>query len=495
MRTSVAFFLSAWIALASASVDREQIAADLHALERDAAALGLTGDADTAGNAALGVAADVSVRGGDDACRALSGTCINGYPNAPCNGRWESGKCSGGNSNKCCIPNNGGGNNNSGNGNNNAGGDTGNNNADDQGNNNDNNNNNNDNNNNGNGNSGSGSSHGALYVPGTNGGSSTWTGVSNPNSSKCGQKLRGNCQSKGSSCQGEFRAGYCPGSSICCAPLEKNLPNRRNDHPTVARAGSHPIMQTSNVGGSLFFKGNMDADADGGPNAYCPDNRGLDSIKNGGMKSVGSCPGSNSCYGMAFHPNSRNLCIQGPKDPFPGCYVSVTAVARSWAKRSEVLCNPNNYANSFTNPYFVIPGKSSSGMSKLDLGLIYDSGSNRALFSWVGDVGPKAHTGEASIASLLAFDWSPFMNGKIRCGTEGSSRYTYIVFAGTRADSGFIDNFEEVKRRGEIAFNNWGGMAQLEKLTGRTGIKFIGQIRSIDSVPAEYKSNGCRFMN
>ena len=75
-------------------------------------------------------------------------------------------------------------------------------------------------------------------------------------------------------------------------------------------------------GSAVMFQSGMTIDADGAPNAYNPDNTGLDDLSNAGE------PGD---WDGIVADRGGEPFIQGPDDPFPGFYVSCTALV-DWSK-------------------------------------------------------------------------------------------------------------------------------------------------------------------
>ena len=65
----------------------------------------------------------------------------------------------------------------------------------------------------------------------------------------------------------------------------------------------------------FFFEDGMTIDADGAPNAYNPDNTGLDDLANADTQDIGE---------PSLTDHDGNPYIQGSDDPFPGYYVSTT---------------------------------------------------------------------------------------------------------------------------------------------------------------------------
>ena len=91
----------------------------------------------------------------------------------------------------------------------------------------------------------------------------------------------------------------------------------------------------------ILYKAKMAIDADGSPQAYGPNNSGLDWTANAGS------PGN--WWGVVTDV-SGNPIIQGPSDPFPGLYVSTTSLVNS----AFSTTNPLRYVNSSTIPFFVL---------------------------------------------------------------------------------------------------------------------------------------------
>src|ERR1019366_5819990 len=92
---------------------------------------------------------------------------------------------------------------------------------------------------------------------------------------------------------------------------------------------------------AFFYESGMTIDADGAPNAYHPDNSGLDDLTNAGT------PGN--WEGLAKDRNGEPF-VQGPGDPFPGYYVSSTALA----DRTRPVRDPLRYVDASNIPYVVL---------------------------------------------------------------------------------------------------------------------------------------------
>lgn len=93
-------------------------------------------------------------------------------------------------------------------------------------------------------------------------------------------------------------------------------------------------------GSAFFFESSLYVDADGAPNAYNWENRGLDDLANAGAP--GSWEGLADWQGIPY--------IQGPDDPFPGYYVSTTALT----DQTKASSDPARYVDASRIPYIVL---------------------------------------------------------------------------------------------------------------------------------------------
>lgn len=159
----------------------------------------------------------------------------------------------------------------------------------------------------------------------------------------------------------------------------------------------------------------MAIDFDGAPNAYAPHGFGspLDALGNAGS------PGK--WWGLACIDGGEPY-VQGRGDPFPGYYVSTTALADGrYAAR-----DPRRYVDANKVPYISVPrALLVLGIRKGDLCLV-DHGSRRCA-AIVGDVGPPGKIGEGSPALARALGIPSDRHG----GCDGG--VLYRVFLGSAA--------------------------------------------------------------
>lgn len=188
---------------------------------------------------------------------------------------------------------------------------------------------------------------------------------------------------------------------------------------------------------AFFYESGMTIDADGAPNAYHPDNLGLDDLANAG--SPGNWPG------LAKDANGEPF-VQGPDDPFPGYYVSETALA----DRSKPVNDPARYVDASKVPFVVLPGGTSRqlGARPGDFAVVFNPRNGRSSYAIFGDVGPFDRIGEGSMALADNIGIrSDARNGGARRGI------LYLVFPGS--GNGRPRTVEEINAEGQRLLLDW----------------------------------------
>lgn len=188
---------------------------------------------------------------------------------------------------------------------------------------------------------------------------------------------------------------------------------------------------------AFFYEAGMTIDADGAPNAYHPDNSGLDDIANAGS------PGR--WEGLAKDADGEPF-IQGPNDPFPGYYVSATALA----DRSKALNDPARYVDASRIPFVVLPGTMARqlGARVGDFALVFNRRNGKMSYAIFGDVGPFDRIGEGSVALAENLGIrSDARNGGARRGI------VYLVFPGS--GNGGPRTIEEINAEGQKLIQEW----------------------------------------
>ncbi len=156
---------------------------------------------------------------------------------------------------------------------------------------------------------------------------------------------------------------------------------------------STKLLSHQTTSAYLYSSTHMAIDADGAPNAYHPDDIGLDYLKNAGYPNKSSW----SSILVPDRENPRRAYTQMSGE-FAGYFVSKTSLE----DKSKVVNDPTRYVDARNTPYLVFPGSfyRMIGTGQLgDLGYAINlSTENKASFV-VADIGPSnARLGEISIA-------------------------------------------------------------------------------------------------
>lgn len=199
------------------------------------------------------------------------------------------------------------------------------------------------------------------------------------------------------------------------------------------------------IGGAVCWRGGFCVDADGAPNAYHPDDIGLDYLANAGK------PGD--WYGIAT--NAYGIPVeQGAGDPAPGYYVSTTALRDP----ARAATDPRRYVDSTRVPYVSIAHDLLSRPAGVRVGdLAWVTYKDMEWGAIVADVGPHGKYGEGSIALAdhLSIPSSPKRGGV-------DDGVTWIVFAGQTI--GWPRSNDEILAAARSCFAAWGGEAGLARV-------------------------------
>ena len=135
---------------------------------------------------------------------------------------------------------------------------------------------------------------------------------------------------------------------------------------------------------AFFFVSGMAIDADGAPNAYNPEDTGLDELANAGSPLHWD--------GIIDDRNGFPL-IQQESDPFPGYYISCTSLA----DQTKGIADPTRYVDASQIPYVALPKEiADRGGARLgDFAFVVNLRNGKASFAIYADIGT---VGEGSIA-------------------------------------------------------------------------------------------------
>ena len=192
---------------------------------------------------------------------------------------------------------------------------------------------------------------------------------------------------------------------------------------------------------AFFFVSGMTIDADGAPNAYHPDNSGLDDIANAGA------PGH---WDGIITDRSGEPLVQGPDDPFPGYYVSCTSLS----DRTKARTDPARYVDASKIPYIVLPRDvAQQGGAQLgDFAVVVNLRNGKSSYAIFADVGTLGE-GSIALADNLGI-WSDARQG----GRRGGILYLVFPGSGNRQPR----TVEEISNETDKLLQDWGGA---EKLT------------------------------
>ena len=186
--------------------------------------------------------------------------------------------------------------------------------------------------------------------------------------------------------------------------------------------------------GYLIFKAKMAIDADGSPRAYGPNDTGLDELSNAQT--------DGKWVGIVVDKYDRPV-IQGRNDPFPGFYVSPTALYDP----NFAETNPLRYVNSEVIPYYVLPQSviDDYNMKVGDMGYVYNQRTKKGNFAILADIGPEGKLGEGSIALARSIG---FTNVSPRNGGTEAAEVVYIAFPNSGAGEDKHRTIAEINQKG-----------------------------------------------
>ena len=210
--------------------------------------------------------------------------------------------------------------------------------------------------------------------------------------------------------------------------------------------------------GLVYFKADYDLDFDGSPRAYNPTNTGIE--ENGNAKnSAGEFSES-----VILIKNKKPY-LQKASDPFPNFFISLTSLKL----QSFPDTSTKKYVDSEKIPYFVLPGKKleTAGIFMGDIGLIFNTKTNKSTFAIFADSGPSSIIGEGSIALAKAIGITTKLNskGKIVGGIdEGDILYTVFPKSGKGAN-GYKDlSVDDIEMLGNKAIKSFGDKEKVIKM-------------------------------
>ena len=208
------------------------------------------------------------------------------------------------------------------------------------------------------------------------------------------------------------RARFDAADSVIRYQEIAELQNRRRTHSLLAIAWALALSvavasRAQNVKEHPFFEiltRRMDVDVDGAPNAYGPPGmQTLDILRNAHYLNRAS----KEIVGYLIDEHSHPI-LQGPKDPFPGYYISQTAFIDIEIQNER---DPRRYVDA-RNINYVVRGDVARrrGIRVGDFASVYSKRTHKSVFAIVGDTGNP--TGDEGSLHLLQDLGYPFHDGK-----------------------------------------------------------------------------------
>jgi len=188
---------------------------------------------------------------------------------------------------------------------------------------------------------------------------------------------------------------------------------------------------------AFYFVSGMMIDADGAPNAYNPDDTGLDELANAGTPARWN--------GIITDQDGEPL-IQQESDPSPGYYISCTSLSDDTRKFDD----PTGYVNASKIPYIALPKDLADwGGTRLgDFAVVINLRNGKSSFAIYADIG-RLGEGSVALADALGI-WSD-----ARRGGE-SDGILYLLFPGSGNLQPRIN--ADIQKEGErLLHYHWGG--------------------------------------
>lgn len=208
---------------------------------------------------------------------------------------------------------------------------------------------------------------------------------------------------------------------------------------------SHPTQSAY-----LFATSHKVVDADGAPNAYHPEDAGLDYLANAGYPNTSWWKSV-----LVEDPDRPGTAYRQPDGPFEGYFISKTSLQDP----SKPETDTSRYVNATSIPYLVFPGSfyQRSGTGRLgDLGYAFNLSTGDASPFVIADIGPsQAKLGEMSIA-LAEGIGGENVNPRNGAGIP-SGKILYIVFPYSSRSHAWPLTNDEIKRASEDLLESVGG--------------------------------------
>ena len=214
--------------------------------------------------------------------------------------------------------------------------------------------------------------------------------------------------------------------------------------------GKTPIWQLQND--VFFFTAGMTIDADGAPNAYHPDDTGIDELANAGRKDH---------WDGIITDTYGNPLVQREADPFPGYYISCTSLT----DKTKEFNDPSRYVDATKIPYVALPEEiAESGGARLgDFVFVLNLRNGKSSFAIYADIGTL---GEGSVALAERLGISP--NARYG-GVSGGVLYLFFPGSGNTQPR----TIEEIQTEGERLLSDSAAIEELSSCSKSNDVPVI----------------------
>lgn len=213
------------------------------------------------------------------------------------------------------------------------------------------------------------------------------------------------------------------------------------------------LWKFSNSNAYFYITSNMAIDADGAPNAYHPEDKGIDALSNagfpnGGWKSI-----------LVSDPTNNSTPYIQPNGEYAGYFVSMTTLQDKTLPKTDI----HRYIDSRNIPYMVFPGKfySTKGTGTFgDLAISRNLSNNKETPVIVADAGPtNAELGEVSIRLAENLGGNN-VNPRNGAGMP-QGKFVYAVFPKSKAEPAWPLSADQMTNRTNELLAELGGWEKI----------------------------------
>jgi len=215
----------------------------------------------------------------------------------------------------------------------------------------------------------------------------------------------------------------------------------------LATVGKVTVWKREASPTAIVFRSGMTIDVDGAPKAYHPHDTGaLNQLAHAG----------HAGRWWALLTRDGQPLLQGPDDPAPGYYMSMTSLQNSAFPETD----PRRYLDASAVPYVALPkALASFGVHLGDLVAVVNESNGKVAYAIFADQGPKDRLGEGSLYLANQLRNTPVPDA---LGTRQSlpRGIVYVLFPGS--GNRRPKTREQIAAAGARLFERWGGRAAIK---------------------------------